>query len=110
MRSADRRVCSYVAVLPGAVLVTNSPSQIERFAAVSKKETPPISSLDEFTFFRSRYSGTDKTEAALVFLSDATIRRWCGPRWRIAASRETRDAAVLAEMQAIHLDKLVKKQ
>ena len=28
---------------------------------------------------------------------DATIRRWCGPRWRIATSRRTRDMAVIAE-------------
>ena len=44
-----------------------------------------------------------------MFLSDATIRRWCGPRWRIATSRQTRDMAVLAELQAANLDRLVKK-
>ena len=32
----------------------------------------------------------DPDETALVFLSDPTIRRWCGPRWRIADSRRTR--------------------
>ena len=45
-----------------------------------------------------------------MLISDATIRRWCGPRSRIAASRETRDAAVLAELQALCLAKLVKQQ
>ena len=48
-----------------------------------------------------------RAEDALVFLSDATIRRWCGPRWRIASSRRTRDAAVMAELQAAQLDRLV---
>ena len=46
----------------------------------------------------------------MVFLSDATIRRWCGPRWRIATSRRTRDAAVVAEIQATQLDRLVARK
>ncbi len=110
LRSADRKVSSYVAALPAAVVLTNSPYQIERLAAVANGNAPAIASLDEFTFFRSRYPQGDKDESALVFLSDATIRRWCGPRWRIGASRVTRDAAVLAELQATYIDKLVKKQ
>ena len=110
MRSPDRRVSSYVTVLPGAVVLTNSPYQLERFAAVVDKAAPPIASLDEFAFFRDRYRRADQDESALVFLSDATIRRWCGPRWRIATSRQTRDAAVLAELQAINMNKLVKQE
>ena len=35
-------------------------------------------------------------------ITDATIRRWCGPEWRIGASRRTRAAAVIAELQARH--------
>jgi len=50
----------------------------------------------------------DAQETALMVLSDKTIRRWCGPRWRIASSRRTRAAALMAEMQAAHLDSLVK--
>lgn len=106
LRSPDRRVSSYVAALAGAVVLTNSPYQLERFAAVAAKQAPAIASLDEFAFFRDRYPRGDAQESALVFLSDATIRRWCGPRWRIAASRETRDAAVLADLQAAAMDKL----
>ena len=45
----------------------------------------------------------------MAFLSDATIRRWCGPRWRIADSRRIRARAVLAELQASQLDALVTK-
>ena len=40
----------------------------------------------------------------LVFLSDAAIRRWCGPRWRIAASRQTRNMAVLFEHHRLAAD------
>jgi len=110
MRSADRQICSYVARLEGSVVVTNSLEQLRRLASVSRKQTPSIASLPEYTFFRNRYRRGESQEQALVLLSDATIRRWCGPRWRIAASRRTRAAAVMAEMQAAHLDRLVRGQ
>jgi hypothetical protein len=110
VRTRDRRISSLVAVLPGAVLLTNSNYQIERFAAVARGDERSVASLDEFTFFRNRYPRGDKQESALLFISDATIRRWCGPRWRIGASRVTRNAAVLAELDAAHMDELVKKQ
>ena len=102
-------VCSYVARLDHAVVVTNSLYQLERLAAVAKKKSPSIASLPEYVFFRDRYRLGDPEETALVFLSDATIRRWCGPRWRIATSRQTRDMAVLAELQAANMDRLAKK-
>jgi hypothetical protein len=108
-RSPDRRVCSYVARLDGAVVVTNSLVQLERLASVKQGKTAAIASLPEYTFFRNRYPLGDSAETALVFLSDATIRRWCSPRWRILNSRRTRDAAVLSELQATYLDALVKK-
>jgi hypothetical protein len=107
--SPDRSVCSYVARLDWAVVVTNSLYQLQRLADVFDKTSPSIASLPEYVFFRDRYRRGDSEETALVFLSDATIRRWCGPRWRIATSRQTRDLAVLAELQAANLDRLVKK-
>ena len=45
-----------------------------------------------------------------MFLSDATIRRWCGPRWRIARRAQIRDLGVLAELQASQLDRLVENR
>ena len=108
VRSPDRSICSYVARLDHAVVVTNSLVQLERLAKVGKKELPAIASLPEYVFFRNRYQLGDAEETALVFLSDATIRRWCGPRWRIGASRRLRDIAVLAELQAANLPRLVK--
>jgi hypothetical protein len=108
MRSPDRSVSSYVAKLNGAVVVTNSLYQLRRLAEVRSGDAKSIASLPEYVFFRHRYTLGDAEETALVFLSDPTIRRWCGPRWRIADSRRTRVAAVLAELQASQLDKLVR--
>lgn len=105
--SPDRRVSSYIAEIDGAIVVTNSTAQLARLAQVKRGDTPALASLNEFKFFRQRYPLGDDDETALVFLSDATIRRWCGPKWRIAASRRLRDAAVTSEMQASFLDDLV---
>ncbi|HLQ46859.1 MAG TPA: hypothetical protein VK137_19090, partial [Planctomycetaceae bacterium] len=107
LRSPDRRVCSYVAELNNAVVVTNSLAQLQRLAAIKAGKTAAMSSLPEYVFFRQRYQLGDASESALLFISDATIRRWCGPRWRIASSRRIRDAAVLSQMQAASLDFLV---
>jgi len=110
LRSPDRSISSYVAKLEGAVVVTNSLYQLGRLAAVRKGEAKSIASLPEYVFFRNRYRLGDSDETAMLFLSDPTIRRWCGPRWRIADSRRTRVAAVMAELQASQLDKLVRGQ
>ncbi len=107
LRSPDRRVCSYVAEFANAVAVTNSLAQLQRLAAVKAGTATAMSSLPEYVFFRQRYQLGDATESALLFISDATIRRWCGPRSRIASSRRIRDAAVLSQMQATSLDFLV---
>jgi hypothetical protein len=106
VRSPDRTICSYLVKLDDAVLLTNSPCQIERLAEARTKKRPTINSTPEYRFFRSRYPLGDKNETALLIISDATIRRWCGPRWRIATSRRTRAAAMLAEVQAAQMDKL----
>lgn len=109
VRSPDRSVSSYVARVKDAVVVTNSTYQLGRLASVARGESRSIASLPEYTFFRKRYPRGDAEETALVFLSDATIRRWCGPRWRIGNSRRTRDAAVIGELQASQMDRLIKE-
>ncbi len=105
--SPDRALSSYVAQLDDAVVVTNSIYQLQQLAAVRSGKAKSLAELPEYTFFRIRYPRTDAEESALIFLSDATIRRWCGPRWRIADSRRTRARAVLAELQASQLADLV---
>jgi len=105
--SPDRSICSYQARLDKIVVVTNSLYQLEQIVKADKGQIPAIASLDEYTFFRDRYPLGDADETALLVLSDATIRRWCGPRWRIADSRRTRAQAVLTELQAQYLDQMV---
>ncbi len=104
--SPDRSISSYMASVSNVVFVSNSRVQLETLVNVARGSSPALSSQDEYVFFRSRYPRNDKSETAFVVLTDATIRRWCGPRWRIADSRRTRAAAVLAELQAAHLDEL----
>jgi hypothetical protein len=106
-RSPDRVICSYVATLGDNVVVTNSPAQLARLIDVHQGKRESLATLDEYTYFRDRYARSTQNEVALVVLSDATIRRWCGPKWRIANSRQTRAAAVMSDLQAVHFDKLV---
>ena len=107
VRSLDRTVCSYIAELDRTVVVTNSLAQLKQLSAVRTGKAAAIATLPEFVFFRQRYQIGDASESALLFISDATIRRWCGPRWRIASSRRVRDAAVLLQLQATNLDAIV---
>ncbi|HSV16618.1 MAG TPA: hypothetical protein VLI90_20305 [Tepidisphaeraceae bacterium] len=98
--SGDRGVCSYLATIGPAVVVTNSLVQLEKLASVQQAKAAALSSTPEYTFFRDRYRLGDEKETALLVLSDQTIRRWCSPRWRIGDSRRTRAAAVMSDLQA----------
>jgi len=102
-----RSVCSYVASVSNVVIVCNSTKQLENLVRAAQGKTPALIFQDEYRFFRARYSRGDKTESAFVVLTDAAIRRWCGPRWRIADSRRTRTAAAMAELQAANLPTLL---
>lgn len=106
--SPDRSVCSYVAALDQIVIVSNSLYQLGCLVRAAKGKKASLATQDEYTFFRSRYARGDKDETAFLILTDATIRRWCGPQWRIANSRRTRVAAALAELQAAHFDELAR--
>lgn len=109
-RSPDRAISCYIAKTEDLVVVTNSLFQLQQLSRVTSGKNSALASLPEFTFFRQRYQRDAAHETAFLFLSDATIRRWCGPKWRIATSRRLRDAAVLAELQASQLDRLVQDQ
>ena len=106
--AADRSISSYVASLTNVVLVSNSRWQLERLIRTAQGQAPALQALDEYRYFRQRYPRGEPGETAFLVLTDATIRRWCGPEWRIADSRRTRAAAVMAEMQATHFDALAK--
>lgn len=108
LRSADREICCYIATLGNAVVVTNSPRQLERVIRTQHGDARSLASLGEYRFFRQRYLRADAGETALLVISDDTIRRWCGPRWRIAASRRTRAVAVMSDLQAQYAERLVR--
>ncbi len=107
MRSPDRVICSYVATLGKTVVITNSLAQLQRLVETHQGTRTALGKLSEYTFFRQRYPLGDGQETALMLISDNTIRRWCGPRWRIGSSRRTRAAASMADIQASQLDALV---
>jgi hypothetical protein len=109
-RSPDRKISSYIARLGNTIVVTNSLAQLDQLAKAQQQKLPTIASLPEYRFFRTRYARGAADESAFIFLSDATIRRWCGPRWRIASSRRVRDQAVMSELQATYLDDLANRR
>lgn len=99
VRSPEREVSSYLVRLPdGVVAVTNSEVQVRSLIDAALGRTAAIASLAEYKVYRDRYPAADRQVFALV--SDDAIRRWAGPRWRIAAARRTRAAAILADEAA----------
>ena len=100
LRTDDRRMSCYLAVVAKGVLLTNSLVQVKRLGEMHQAGAATLAKLPEYQYFRTRYPVGDSSESAFIFLSDATIRRWCSPRWRIGSSRRARDVAELYEMQA----------
>jgi hypothetical protein len=103
---SDRSVCSYMAAWDRTVVVTNSLVQLEKILKARAGQCETLVELDEYTFFRDRYKRSEP-ETALLIITDAAIRRWCGPHWRIGASRRVRAAAFMAELQAQNMETLV---
>ncbi|WZO98759.1 hypothetical protein EP7_000347 [Isosphaeraceae bacterium EP7] len=96
----DRSLSGFVADLGGAVALGNSVQGLKGVVEASTGKVPKLADAPEYTYFRDRYTKGEAAESGLLVLTDATIRRWCGPRWRIGAQRRVRAAAALAEMQA----------
>ena len=99
----DRRISAYLSSVGDTVLVTNSLMQLEKIANTSFGKTSSLNSLGEYRYFRDRYPRSAPEESAFLMVSDAAIRKWGSPEWRIADSRRTRAAAVLSELQAKYL-------
>lgn len=104
--SSDRSICSYIGASGDTVVVTNSLAQFKSLGAVAGGSAPSIASLKEYQYFRDRYPQGAQGETAFAFISDPTIRRWCGPVSRIAASRRIRALAVMADTTAAHMNEL----
>ena len=103
LRSPDRIVSAYLAERPGLVILANSPVQIRRIVEVQSGKSPALATAPEYIYFRDRYRRTDVDESAFALLPDAAIRRWCGPKWRIAHHRRLMTGSGLAAAQASHL-------
>lgn len=119
-RSPTRSVSSHFFAIPeeqgstraesagkNVLVVSNSVVQSTRILDTAAGRAPALASSDEYRFFRRRYALGAEPESAFLVLSDAAIRRWCSPRWRIAAARRVGAAAALAELHARHLAELV---
>ena len=101
LTTKDRSIRSFVSSFDNFVVVTNSIDQLTQIAKVFEQKNKSLKSLEEYHFFRQRYPITpESSEDAFLIITDSTIRRWCGPEWRIGASRRTRAAAAIAELQA----------
>ncbi len=111
--SPHRQICSYVASFRDregheTIVVTNSLFQLKRVVETAAGRSESLVALPEYRFFRDRYRRGSE-ESGFLIVSDKTIRRWCGPKWRIASSRRMRAAAILSEYQAEFMDDLVHK-
>ena len=106
-RTRDRQFSSCVAQLPDAVVVSNSLTQLRQIIQTRLKQRAAVSDLGEYKFFRHRYRREPNNQKAFVIITDAAIRRWCGPEWRIAAARRTRARAELAEQTVQYMDAII---
>jgi len=105
--SPDRAISAWLAVCGDVVLLSNSRAAVERLvdAHAGALKVGTLGASDEFRFFRARYpfganvDGADRR--ALLVLSDAFLRRFCGPAWRINESRRLRCAAVAARLEGL---------
>lgn len=100
----------YIATLDDVVLVTNSLAQIAVIAAAKGSDDKSLLQAPEYRFFRDRYVQGDSDETGFFILTDATIRRWCSPKWRIADSRRVRALGEMLNMRVEQRDLVMKGQ
>lgn len=93
-QTVDRRFSGHVLRKGDLVVVSNSQAQLRKLVMVGAG-VPALGDTDEYRFFRHRYP-LGAGESAFVFVSDAALRRWCGPEVRIGASRRTRALAAMS--------------
>ena len=103
LRTPDRRICCYVTAIGDAVLLANSPAQVRRIVDTKAGRTPPLAGSPEYTFFRDRYRRGEASDGGFAILTDAAIRRWCSPVWRIGHQRRLQTGAYLSDAHTVHL-------
>jgi hypothetical protein len=94
-----RELSSYVVRVNDAVLVSNSAKQLERCLDAQAEKVESLAGNEDYLFFRQRYP-LEGEDSSLMVLTDATIRRWSGPRWRILEHRRASTGAKLNEIVA----------
>lgn len=104
--SPDRSVSLHSYRKGNVLWLSNSNYQIRYLKKCADRTVVAISTLDGYRFFRQRYEIADD-ESAFIFMSDAAIRRWCSPKWRIGQSRRVRASAELSMQHAEHLTEAV---
>ncbi|MCA9128281.1 MAG: protein kinase [Planctomycetales bacterium] len=82
-----RHLHTFLAEVEGIVILTNSLAQLKCLVATISGDRESIQASPEYTFFRHRYPIQQSGRGGLLIITDQAIRRWCSPRWRIAASR-----------------------
>ena len=97
--TTNRRFSSHLLQLEKGVILANSVNQIQSLLAVQTGEKQSLASLEEFRFFRHRYTLEEECDS-FFFLSDATIRRWVNPKNRIGTARRMRAQALLVQLNA----------
>ena len=102
VQSPDRSVSLHSYRNGNVLWLSNSNSQVRYLKKCASRTEVAISTLDGYRFFRQRYP-IEEGESAFVFMSDAAIRRWCGPKWRIGQSRRVRASVELSMQHAEHL-------
>lgn len=106
VQSPDRSVSLHSHRNGNILWLSNSNYQIRYLKKCASRTVVAISTLDGYRFFRQRYP-IEEGESAFVFMSDAAIRRWCSPKWRIGQSRRVRASAELSMQHAEHLTEAV---
>jgi hypothetical protein len=105
--SADRAVSCYSARLDNVVVVANSLQALARVLENATDSSKSLLGVDEYVWFRDRYKRGEDGESAFIVLTDATIRRWAGPRSRIGDARRLLAAAAMNEIHARNADAIV---
>ncbi|MBI3819899.1 MAG: hypothetical protein HY286_14475 [Planctomycetes bacterium] len=107
VRDPERSICSYTCVVRDSiVIVTNSLVQLKQLIATSMG-APALAAAPEYVYFRDHYKKGGADESVFLVLTDATIRRWLSPRWRIADMRRMRALAAMLQIQTEHVREII---
>ncbi len=105
--SPDRAISCYTARVDSVVVVSNSLQTLVRVMQTARDSSGSLLGADEYVWFRDRYKRGADGESAFIVLTDATIRRWAGPRSRIGDARRLIAAAAMNEITARNADAIV---